>query len=102
MCSKVQCRPVKRKPLGSSPVPPGDTMDLNAEIIAAIAQRSTRPKGIRFSVAAFRALESAGHITRASGGPLGLDWVANIPWFDKDIHAWCDPSFEGIFELPAA
>lgn len=77
-------------------------MDLNAQVIAAVAQRKERPKGIRFSVAAFRELESAGHITRADGGPLGLGWFPNVPWFDKNIYAWCDPSFGGTFELPAA
>lgn len=76
-------------------------MDLNSQVLAAIAQRSSRPRGIRFSVEAFKALERAGSITRAGGGPLGLDWFPNLPWFDGDIYAWCDPSYEGIFELPA-
>lgn len=76
-------------------------MDLYSQIIAAIAQQNSRPKGIRFSIAAFTRLENAGYITRAGGGPLGLDWFQNLPWFDKDIYAWCDPSFEGIFELSA-
>lgn len=88
--------------LGSNPVPSGEIMNLYSEILEAISHRPNRPKGIRLSVTTFQDLEIAGHITRASGGPLGLVWFANIPWFDKDIYAWCDPSFDGIFELPAA
>lgn len=77
-------------------------MDLNEQIRTDIAQRPSRPKGIRFSVATFRELEEARHITRASGGPLGLvEWEKNMPWFDRDIYAWCDPSFDGTYQLPA-
>lgn len=79
------------------------SMILNDEIQTEIAKRASRPKGIRLSVAAFQGLESAGHITRGSGGPHGLvEWATNVPWYSKDIFAWCDPSFTGIFELPAA
>lgn len=78
-------------------------MDLDLEIQAAIAQRSTRPKGIRLSISAFRELEAANHVTRGSGGPAGLvEWGTNVPWYANDIYAWCDPSFDGVFELPAA
>ena len=78
-------------------------MNLNSDIQAAIATRTNRPKGIRFSIDAFNELENAGHITRGSGGQLGLvERATNVPWYDKDIFAWCDPAFTGKFELPAA
>ena len=78
-------------------------MALNNDIDLAISKRAARPKGIRLGVLAFQQLESAGHITRGSGGPLGLvEWATNVPWYSKDIFAWCDPSFSGQFELPVA
>lgn len=77
-------------------------MDLNSKIRAEISQRANRPKGIKLSISAFRELESGGHITRAAGGPFGLvEWEMNMPWYDKDVYAWCDPSFEGTYQLPA-
>jgi hypothetical protein len=75
-------------------------MDLKAQLDAAIAASMVRPKGVRLSVSTFNELEQLGHITRASGGPLGLDWFKNLPWFDGDIYAWCDPTFEDAFEIP--
>lgn len=76
-------------------------MDIYSELSSAVKEAPVRPKGIRLSVGAFKKLEAEGHITRASGGPLGLDWFPNMPWFDKDIYAWCDVEFEGAFQLPA-
>jgi|APEBP8051072661_1049379.scaffolds.fasta_scaffold01821_4 hypothetical protein len=76
-------------------------MNLNDEIQAALNSRPAHPKGIRLSVSAFQELERGGFITRGSGGPLGLvEWATNVPWYSKDIFAWCDPSFQGQFELP--
>ncbi len=76
-------------------------MDLNDEITAEVANRGSRPKGIRLSVSAFQELEQANLITRGNGGPLGIvGWATNVPWYSKDIYAWCDPAFTGKFELP--
>jgi hypothetical protein len=78
-------------------------MDLNQQILKEIGKRPTRPKAIRLSVEAFQELETKGYIKRGSGGPGGLvDWVENVPWYSKDIYAWCDPSFRGVYELPPA
>ena len=78
-------------------------MNLKAELDTEISKRSTRPKGIRFGLSAFHELEKDVHITRGSGGPGGLvEWASNVPWYSKDIYAWCDPSFQGEFELPPA
>ena len=76
-------------------------MSLQVEIDAEIEKRKTQPKAIRFGVEAFIKLENAGHITRESGGPFGeVDWASNVPFYANDIYAWCDPSFQGEFELP--
>jgi hypothetical protein len=78
-------------------------MNLKAKIDADISKRTTRPKGIRLGVDAFRELENAGHITRGSGGPLGaVGWASDVPWYSNDIYAWCDPSLQGQYELPLA
>jgi len=74
---------------------------LNEEIQAALGKRTTQPKGIRLSVAAFQELERGGFVARGSGGPLGLvEWANEVPWYSGHIFAWCDPSFKGTFELP--
>ena len=77
-------------------------MDIHEEIQQALADLGWRPRGIRFSVESFKWLFEKGHISPGSGGPLGLvEWVTNVPWYDGNIFAWCDPSFDGVFELPA-
>jgi hypothetical protein len=76
-------------------------MNLKDSLDAEISKRTTRPKAIRFGLSAFQELENAGHIIRGSGGPGGLvEWATNVPWYSKDIFAWCDPSFQGEYELP--
>ena len=76
-------------------------MDLKTRLDKEIKLRKIRPKGIRFSVAAFEALDKDGLITRAAGGPGGLvEWALNVPWYSENIYAWCDPSFAGEYELP--
>lgn len=76
-------------------------MDLNELLQAEITKSARRPKGIRFGYQAFLDLEAEGHITRGSGGPVGLvEWATNVPWYASDIYAWCDPTLDGSFELP--
>jgi hypothetical protein len=78
-------------------------MSLEQDIDRAIAAAPRRPSGIRLSIDSFKQLEKDGHIVRGSGGPGGLvDWASNVPFFDGDIYAWCDPSFAGPFQLPPA
>lgn len=74
--------------------------DLKKLIDQAVVARSTRPKGVRLDVESFVTLEKAGHIQRKDAGPLGIPWHSNVPFYDDDIYAWCDPSFEDVFELP--
>lgn len=75
-------------------------MDLYSKIQRAIAERVDRPKGILLGISSFKELEEKGHITRGVGGPFGIHWAENVPWLDRDIFAWCDPAFNGQFELP--
>jgi len=76
-------------------------MDIKSKLDKEISQRDIRPRGIRFGVTAFNDLESTGDITRGAGGPSVLEeWASNIPWYSSDIYAWCDPSFNGDYELP--
>jgi hypothetical protein len=75
-------------------------VDLNKRIRDAMANSGRRPKGIRFGLQAFLDLEASGHITRGSGGPAGLEWATNVPFYASDIYAWCDPTFDSLFELP--
>ena len=76
-------------------------MDLKDRIDDAIAGRSTRPKGIRVSIDAFIELEASGNIVRGNGGPHGIPWASDVPFYDSDIYVWCDPTLEEEYELPA-
>jgi hypothetical protein len=76
-------------------------MSLKSEIDSAIALKKRRPNGIRLGLDEFLELEKQGYISRSNGGPSGLvAWAENVPFYSNDIYAWCDPSFNGRFELP--
>ena len=77
-------------------------MDIHEEIQRALVDLGWRPKGIRLSVDAFNELLAEGYISHGEGGPFGsVVWATGVPWYDGNIFAWCDPSFEGRAELPS-